>query len=86
MFQKCGVQFSIRSFATWNLPLINNLKLIGAGNNWNKHKTAMTMMKDGLVDLKPCISERISLEEYSKGLEMARKRPVGFVKAIFVNE
>ena len=65
---------------------INNLKLVGAGNNWNKNKTAMTLMKDGLVDLKPCVSEKISLEEYNKGLEMARTRPVGFVKAIFVNE
>ena len=47
---------------------------------------AVTMMKDGVVDLTPCISELISLEEYEKGLEMARKRPEGFVKAIFVNE
>jgi len=27
-----------------------------------------------------------ALEDYAKGLEMARKRPEGFVKAIFVNE
>ena len=65
---------------------IYNLRVVGAGNNWNKHKTAVTMMKDGLVDLTPCISELISLEEYEKGLDMARKRPEGFVKAIFVNE
>jgi threonine dehydrogenase-like Zn-dependent dehydrogenase len=65
---------------------IFNLRVVGAGNNWNKHKTAVTMMKDGLVDLTPCISELISLEEYEKGLDMARKRPEGFVKAIFVNE
>lgn len=65
---------------------IFNLRVVGAGNNWNKHKTAVTMMKDGVVDLTPCISELISLEEYEKGLDMARKRPEGFVKAIFVNE
>ena len=65
---------------------INNLKVVGAGNNWNKHQAALTLMTDGLVDLKPCISAKISLEEYDKGLEMARKRPSGFVKAIFVNE
>lgn len=64
---------------------INNLKLVGAGNNWNKHKAALTLMKDGQVDLKPCVSEKISLEEYEKGLDMARRRPVGFVKAIFVS-
>ena len=62
---------------------INNLKVVGAGNNWNKHKTAVTLMKDGFVNLKPCVSEKIKLEDYERGLTMARKRPEGFVKAIF---
>ena len=65
---------------------INNLKVVGAGNNWNQHKKAVTLMKDGQVNLECCISERIRLEEYNKGLELARKRPAGFVKAVFVNE
>ncbi len=65
---------------------INNLRVVGAGNNWNKHKTAVTLMKDELVNLECCVSEKIALEDYSKGLEMARKRPDGFVKAVFVND
>ena len=65
---------------------INNLKVVGAGNNWNKHKTAVTLMAEGLVNLECCVSEKIALEDYEKGLEMARTRPEGFVKAVFVNE
>jgi len=63
---------------------INNLKVVGAGNNWNKHKTAVNLMKNGLVNLECCVTEKIALEDYAKGLEMARKRPEGFVKAVFV--
>lgn len=65
---------------------INNLKVVGAGNNWNMHKRAMEMMADGDIDLSPFISEKISLEEFEKGITLARKRPEGFVKAVFVNE
>ena len=49
-------------------------------------KKAVTLMKDGLVNLESCVSEKIALEDYAKGLDMARKRPEGFVKAVFVNE
>lgn len=65
---------------------INNLKVVGAGNNWNMHKRAMEMMADGDIDLSGFISEKISLEEFEKGMTLARKRPEGFVKAVFVNE
>ena len=65
---------------------INNLRVVGAGNNWNQHATAMKLMAEGKVDLTPFISARITREDFEKGLEMARKRPVGFVKAIFTNE
>ena len=62
---------------------INNLKLIGAGNNWNMHKKAAQLMADGIIDLSPCVTNIMSLEEYDKALDMARNRPQGFVKAIF---
>ncbi len=65
---------------------IKNLKVVGAGNNWNMHKKALSMMEDGSVDLSCFISERISLEEYETGLQHAKSRPEGFVKAVFVNE
>ena len=65
---------------------VKNLKVIGAGNNWNMHKKALTLMEDGSVDVSAFISEKIKLEEFEKGLELARKRPVGFVKAVFIHE
>lgn len=65
---------------------INNLHVVGAGNNWNQHATAMKLMAEGKVDLTPFISARITPEEFEKGLNMARNRPVGFVKAIFTHE
>ncbi len=62
---------------------INNLRVVGAGNNWNQHKKAITYLADGVVDLSPMVSEIMPLEDFERAIEMARKRPVGFVKAIF---
>ncbi len=61
---------------------IKNLRLIGAGNNWNQHQKAIDMMESG-VDMSKFVSEVIAIEDFAKGLEHAEKRPVGFVKAIF---
>lgn len=63
---------------------INNLRVIGAGNNWNQHKKAVSLMNEGLVNIEHFATDLISLEEYEKGLELARKRPEGFVKAVFL--
>ena len=65
---------------------VKNLRVIGAGNNWNQHRRAMDMMAEGTVDLGCFVTERISLEDYEKGLEHVRRRPDGFVKAVFVYE
>lgn len=62
---------------------INNLHVIGAGNNWNMHKKAAQLMADGVIDLKPLVSETMPLDDYSAALKMAETRPEGFVKAIF---
>ena len=62
---------------------INNLQVIGAGNNWNMHKKAVQLMQEGIIDLKPLVSETMPLEDYARALEMAEKRPDGFVKAVF---
>ena len=62
---------------------VNNLHVVGAGNNWNKHKKAIDMMADGAVDMSLFVSEKIKLEDFQKGLDDVRNRPVGFVKAIF---
>lgn len=65
---------------------VKNLKVIGAGNNWNMHKKAMTLIEDKSVDVSSFITEKIKLEDFKKGLELARKRPAGFIKAVFINE
>ncbi|MBR5546945.1 MAG: alcohol dehydrogenase catalytic domain-containing protein [Clostridia bacterium] len=62
---------------------INNLQVIGAGNNWNMHKLAATLMADGVIDLKPLVTNVMPLDSYQEALEMAEKRPLGFVKAVF---
>ena len=65
---------------------VKNLKVIGAGNNWNMFKKGMSLMEAGLVDLSCFVTNRLPLEEFEKGLEMARKRPEGFIKAVFIHE
>lgn len=62
---------------------INNLRVIGAGNNWNQHKKAVELMESGLVNIEHFATDILSLEEYEKGIQLARKRPEGFVKAVF---
>ena len=65
---------------------INNLHVVGAGNNWNQHKKAIKMMADGAVDMSPMVSETLDLAEFEQGIEHARTHPGGFVKAIFTFE
>ncbi len=62
---------------------VKNLRVVGAGNNWNQHKTAITYIADGTVDLSPLVTEVMPLEQFERALSLARERPVGFVKAIF---
>lgn len=65
---------------------LNNLVVVGAGNNWNMHKKAMHLMEDGIIDLSRMITERMPLEDYEQGIRMVRERPQGFVKAVFVRD
>lgn len=62
---------------------VNNIRMVGAGNNWNHLKLALELMEDGMVDMKPMISSSITLEEFAKGIDMVRNRPAGFVKALY---
>ena len=65
---------------------VNNLHVVGAGNNWNQHKKAIQMMADGSVDMTPFVTETLDLADYQKALDDARNRPTGFIKAIFTFE
>ena len=62
---------------------VNNIRMVGAGNNWNHLKLALELMEDGMVDMKPMISEHITLDEFAKGIDLVRNRPAGFVKALY---
>lgn len=62
---------------------INNLHLIGAGNNWNMHKKAVELMANGTINIENLVTNVIKLENFEEGLELARKRPYRFVKAVF---
>ena len=62
---------------------INNLRVIGAGNNWNQHKKAIEFMSEKKPGMEHFVSETLALCDFEKGLEDARRRPAGFVKAIF---
>lgn len=62
---------------------VNNLHVVGAGNNWNQHKKAIRMMIEKQVDMTPFVTETLALEDFEKGLDDARRRPEGFIKAIF---
>ena len=65
---------------------VNNLHVVGAGNNWNQHKTAISLMTDGLIDLTPFLSAEITQADFEAGIRMVRERPAGFVKALFLYE
>ena len=65
---------------------VNNLRVVGAGNNWNQHEKAIELMAEGAIDLSPMVSERIRLEDFETGLDHVRNRPTGFVKAIYVHD
>ncbi len=65
---------------------VNNLHVVGAGNNWNQHKKAITMMLEKQVDMAPFVTETLNLEQFEQGINDARNRPEGFVKAIFTFE
>ncbi|MCD8067452.1 MAG: alcohol dehydrogenase catalytic domain-containing protein [Lachnospiraceae bacterium] len=62
---------------------LKTLHLIGAGNNWDMHKKAIELMSEKAVDLEPLITHVMPLERYEEALDLARKRPEGFVKAVF---
>ena len=62
---------------------INNLHVIGAGNNWNQPKRAVQLMEEGIIDLSPLVTNVMPLDDYEKALAMAASRPTGFVKAVF---
>lgn len=62
---------------------INNLRVVGAGNNWNMHKKAVSYMAEGLIDIESFVSKKLNLEDFQEGFDAVRSRPKGFIKAVF---
>ncbi len=62
---------------------INNLRVVGAGNNWNTLQRAVALLADGVIDLTPLITDIMPLTAFSHAITLARTRPQGFVKAVF---
>ena len=44
------------------------------------------MMSDGSVNIERFVTNKIKLEDFQLGLDLARTRPEGFVKAVFCDE
>ncbi|MCL2813284.1 MAG: zinc-binding dehydrogenase [Oscillospiraceae bacterium] len=65
---------------------IENLRVAGAGNNWDMVKRCLALLEDGLIDTSALATNIIKLEDYAAGIKMAEERPRGFVKAIFANK
>lgn len=61
-----------------------NLHVAGSGHNWNMLKKGLSLMEDGSVNLECFITETMKLDDFEHGIELARKRPVNFVKAMFI--
>lgn len=62
---------------------INNLHVVGAGNNWNMHKKAVDYMAEGLINIESFVSRTLKLEDFEEGVQLVRSRPQGFIKAVF---
>ena len=65
---------------------IKNLKVAGAGNNWNLIEKCVNLIECGIVGTEIMATHKIKLEDYALGLKLAKERPGGFVKAVFIND
>ena len=65
---------------------IKNLRVVGAGNNWNMVSKCLKLLEAGVVNTEHMATDLITLADYEKGIELAEKRPNGFLKAVFVYE
>lgn len=63
---------------------IPNLKIIGAGNNWNMVGRCLRLLEYGLIDTSYMATHFFSLEQYEEALQLTRERPSGFLKSVFL--
>lgn len=51
-------------------------------NDW---KAALLAMREGMLNLKPLITHRFSLEDYEKAFQLMHERKEMYCKVMFVN-
>lgn len=73
--------------ANFSLPIddihIKNLRVIGAGNNWNVLDRCLNLVGDGVISTEILATDRLRIEQFEDGVQAARTRAMGFVKAVF---
>ncbi len=65
---------------------IKNLRVVGAGNNWNVLDRAIDLVQSGLVDTCCLATHQLKLEDFAQAVELAGQRGEGFVKSVFALE
>lgn len=63
---------------------IPNLKIIGAGNNWNMVSRCIRLLEYGLIDTSFMATHFFQLDQYEEALTLTRTRPEGFLKSVFL--
>lgn len=62
---------------------IKNLRVSGAGNNWNVLDRCLDLVADGLIATERLATDILPLEQFEVAVQKAKRRDPGFVKAVF---
>lgn len=70
---------------TWRMDDVHvkNLRVVGAGNNWDVLGRAVELVADGLVSTERLCTLTMPIERFDDAVRAARAREPGFVKAVF---
>jgi L-iditol 2-dehydrogenase len=62
---------------------IKNLRVAGAGNNWNVVDRCVDLVADGIVSTERLCTHVLPIERFEEAVEAAKVRAPGFVKTVF---
>jgi len=63
---------------------IKNLRVIGAGNNWNVIEKSLSLLESGRIKTEQLATYLTNLDDWQAALDKTEKRPECFVKSVFV--
>ena len=63
---------------------VKDLRVVGAGNNWNVIDRAIRLTAAGRISTEHLATHFAKLSDFGSAADMARARPAGFVKAVFL--